>query len=294
MTTTPDLLVRPWPESADPRLITRITPERAGWDYLTMEARRLPLDGVWESYTGGHEMAIVLLGGACSLETNRGTWAHIGRRANVFAGMPHAIYLPRHSDFRLRALTEVCEIAAAWVPTDQDHPIQIVQPESVQIELRGGGNASRQINGILPPAFDCHRLIAVEVYTPGGNWSSYPPHKHDVHTVAPDGHLIEAALEEIYFYKLDKPNGYAIQQVYTADRSLDAIVRAGDNDAVLVPAGYHPVVAAHGYTAYYLNFLAGSAQSLANTDDPRYAHVRAEWGAVDPRLPLVTHVIGHD
>jgi 5-deoxy-glucuronate isomerase len=142
---------------------------------------------------------------------------------------------------------------------------------------------------MLPPGFDCEKLVVVEVYTPGGNWSSYPPHKHDVHTVAPDGALIEADLEEIYYYKFDKPGGYAIQQVYTADRSIDAIVRAQDNDAVLIPAGYHPVVSAHGFNTYYLNILAGSAQSLANTDDPQYAHIRAEWRDKDPRLPFFTH-----
>ncbi len=283
------LLVRPWQDEADPRVISRITPELAGWQYLTMEARRLPFDGVWEAYTAEHEMVIVLLGGICSLETSRGDWARVGRRLDVFSGMPYAFYLPRRTDFRLRALSEVCEIAAAWTPTDQDHPIQLVTPKDVSIELRGAGNATRQIHGIIPPGFDCHRLVAVEVYTPGGNWSSYPPHKHDVHVVGANGELIEADLEEIYFYKIDKPEGYAIQQVYTADRRLDEIIRVQDNEAVLVPEGYHPVVAAHGYTSYYLNFLAGSAQSLANTDDPTYAHVRAEWKDKDPRLPFFTH-----
>ena len=156
------------------------------------------------------------------------------------------------------------------------------------MEIRGGGNATRQINSMIPPGFDCQRLVAVEVYTPSGNWSSYPPHKHDVHRQDEQGNLLEADLEEIYFYKLDRPEGYAYQRVYTADGSRDQLVLARSNDVVLVPEGYHPVVSAHGYTTYYLNFLAGSAQSLANTDDPDYAWIKAQWQTQDPRLPVVS------
>jgi len=281
-----NLLVRPWAEPLNPYLITRITPDLAGWQYLTMEARRLPADEVWEAYTGEHEMAIVILGGTCSIETNRGDFAEVGKRKDVFGGLPHALYLPRRTDFRLRATTDICEIAAAWVPTGEDHPIQLITPAEIKPELRGGGSATRQIHAIIPPGFDCQRLVVSETYSPGGNWSSYPPHKHDTHTVAPDGRLLEAALEEIYYYKIDKPEGYALQQVYTADRRIDAILRARTDDVVLVPEGYHPVVSAHGYTTYYLNFLAGSAQSLANSDDPAFAWLRSTWREKDARLPL--------
>ena len=156
------------------------------------------------------------------------------------------------------------------------------------MEIRGGGNATRQINSLFPPGFDCHRLVAVEVYTPSGSWSSYPPHKHDVHRLDAGGNLIEADLEETYFYKIDRPGGYAVQRVYTADSRLDETVVARDRDVVLVPEGYHPVASAPGYTTYYLNFLAGSAQSLANTDDPDHAWVKQTWREKDPRVPLVT------
>jgi 5-deoxy-glucuronate isomerase len=128
----------------------------------------------------------------------------------------------------------------------------------------------------------------VEVYTPSGNWSSYPPHKHDVHRVDAAGRILEADLEEVYFYKLDRAEGYAIQRVYTADRRLDEVMLARNNDVVLVPEGYHPVASAHGYTTYYLNFLAGSAQSLANSDDPEHAWIKETWTSKDPRVPVVT------
>src|SRR5205814_3171257 len=154
-------------------------------------------------------------------ESSRGRWTHIGDRSSVFQGMPHALYLPRQTQFAVTALSEELDIAYGFCRAERDHEPRLVTPEQVTVEIRGGGNATRQINSLLPPGFDCDRLVAVEVYTPSGNWSSYPPHKHDVHRTDAAGHLIEADLEEIYFYKLDRPEGYAIQRVYTTDRRLD-------------------------------------------------------------------------
>ncbi len=266
----------------------RVTPERAGWQHLRFAARRMRAGQQWEHGTGEAELALVILGGVCSVRSNRGAWDEIGRRPNVFGGMPYALYLPRRTDFTLEAHTEDFDVAYGWCETDEDHPPALVTPERVTVEIRGGANASRQINGMINPGFDCHRLIAVEVYTPSGNWSSYPPHKHDEHRTAPDGSLLEADLDEIYFYKIDRPDGYALQRVYTKDGRLDETLVARNGDVVLVPEGYHPVVSAHGYTAYYLNFLAGSAQSLANSDDPDYAWIKGTWTWKDPRLPVVS------
>jgi 5-deoxy-glucuronate isomerase len=265
----------------------RVTPRAAGWELLHFAARRLSEGERWRHQTGDNELALVILGGVCSLRSSRGKWERIGRRPNVFAGMPYALYLPRHTDFSVEALSEELDIAYGWCATDQDHPPHLVSPEQVGVEIRGGGNATRQINAIIPPGFDCHRLVVVEVYTPSGNWSSYPPHKHDQHREDEYGNLLEADLEEIYFYKIDKPGGYAYQRVYTSDARLDELVMSRHNDAVLVPEGYHPVVSAHGYTTYYLNFLAGSAQSLANMDDPQFAWIKDTWKEQDPRLPIV-------
>lgn len=270
-------------------IFAEVTPERAGWRYLNMAARRLNHGERWAATTGEYEYAHVILGGVCHIRTSRGDFLKVGRRPNVFSGMPYALYLPRHTDFEIEALTDGFEVASCWVPTDQDHPARLVTPTDSTIELRGGGNASRQINSIIPAGFDCHRIVACEVYTPGGNWSSYPPHKHDVHREDGHGNLLEADLEEIYFYKIDRPEGYAYQRVYNDDRSIDALMLARQHDCVLVPEGYHPVVSAHGYTTYYLNFLAGSAQSLAATDDPAYAWIKSTWTAIDPRLPVVDH-----
>ena len=265
----------------------RVTPRTAGWELLHFAARRMSEGEGWRYQTGENELALVILGGVCSVRSSRGEWQRIGRRPNVFAGMPYALYLPRHTEFSVEALSEELDVAYGWCVTDQDHPPHLVSPEQVGVEIRGGGNATRQINAIIPPGFDCHRLVVVEVYTPSGNWSSYPPHKHDQHREDEYGNLLEADLEEIYFYKLDPPEGYAYQRVYTSGGRLDELVMARHNDAVLVPEGYHPVVSAHGYTTYYLNFLAGSAQSLANMDDPQFAWIKDSWKEQDPRLPIV-------
>jgi 5-deoxy-glucuronate isomerase len=270
-------------------IFTHVTAAEAGWQYLNMAARRMGKGETWAFNTDDFEYAHVIFGGQCNIRTSEGEFLQVGRRPNVFSGMPYAVYLSHETDFEIEALTEGFEVASCWVETDQDFPAQLITPADSKIELRGGNNASRQINGIIPPGFNCHRIVAVEVFTPGGNWSSYPPHKHDIHRQDADGNLLEADLEEIYFYKLDRPEGYAYQRVYNDSRSIDAVMMAQNHDMVLVPEGYHPVVSAHGYTTYYLNFLAGSAQSLANADDPAYAWVKDQWTGIDPRLPIVSH-----
>jgi 5-deoxy-glucuronate isomerase len=294
--TNDNILVRPIQNPEDSDLILAITPESAGWDYISFQARRLATGRSWTFHTGENELAIVNFSGRYTVISNRGRWVGVGGRANVFTGAAHALYLPRRTDFTITA-EEGGEFAVAWAPTDEDHAPWLIRPADVPISIRGGDNVSRQINDLLPPGSSVQRLVLVEVYTPSGNWSSYPGHKHDVHRVDANGKLIEADLEEVYFYKIDKPQGYAYQRVYTdagsplhqAGYPMDVLVCAENNCAVIVPEGYHPVVSAPGYTTYYLNVLAGSAQSLANQDDPRYAWVKSSYQTVDPRLPLYTY-----
>lgn len=262
--------------------------EEAGWEFLNFEARLVKEGQVWEGETGENEYALILLGGNYRVESNRGDWRTVNGRKGVFHGIAHTLYLPRHTTFRLTPESEVVDIAYGWCETDEDHPVRFKTPDEVEIEIRGGDNATRQINSLVEPGFDCHRLVSVEVYTPSGNWSSFPAHKHDERVVTEDGVVKEARLEETYFYKIDQPQGYAIQQIYTSDRSLDEMAFARSNDVVMVPKGYHPVVAGHGYHCYYLNFLTGSDQSLANSDDPDHAWIYHSWSGKDPRIPLVT------
>lgn len=290
--TADNLVIHPG-TSPDPDVITEVTPEAAGWDTITFQARRLSPGKAWSFGTGSHELVLVVLGGTLDVTSNKGEWRGLGRRPHVFAGLPHALYLPRHTAFTVTAASD-CEFAVAWAAADQDFPPRLVTPADVSIEIRGGDHATRQINGMLKPGFPCQRLVVVEVYTPGGNWSSYPPHKHDVHLVAADGSLAQADLDEVYYYKLDRPEGYALQRVYTdatsplhrAGYPIDAAVIARDNDVVLIPEGYHPVSSPVGYTAYYLNILAGSVQSLASYDDPEFAWVKDSYRTLDPRVPV--------
>ncbi|MCB9102788.1 MAG: 5-deoxy-glucuronate isomerase [Anaerolineales bacterium] len=290
--TAENILVRPIPNPRDPDLILSVTPQEAGWDYISFQVRQLAAGKKWSFSSGENELALVVFNGCFDVTTDKDAWIGLERQS-VFAGGPYALYLPRRTDFTVRA-ERSGEFAVTWVPTNEDHEPWLIQPGDVTISVRGGDNVSRQINDLLPPGSPVHRLVLVEVYTPSGNWSSYPPHKHDVHIEDETGNLIEADLEEVYFYKIDKPEGYAYQRVYTDDNSplhqagqpIDALVRAEHNTAVLVPEGYHPVVSAPGYTTYYLNVLAGSAQSLANQDDPRYTWVKENYQGVDERLPL--------
>jgi 5-deoxy-glucuronate isomerase len=164
---------------------------------------------------------------------------------------------------------------------------RLVRPEDVEIEVRGCGNATRQINHIVKPEFPAQRLLVVEVFTPAGNWSSYPPHKHDEDH--PPGEVI---LEEVYYYRTpsDPPGAFAVQRLYSPEHGTDITATVRDGDIMLVPHGYHTTAAAHGYDLYYLNGLAGDRRSMAAADDPALAWVRPAWEQLelDPRVPLVT------
>jgi 5-deoxy-glucuronate isomerase len=265
----------------------QISPESAGWDFLNFSAVRLSENKNWYKRTEDNELAVVILGGSARIETKDISWDHVGSRKDVFSGMPTAVYIPKDNWVRITAETGSLEFGVGWCKALNDHQVKLITPEEIKVEIRGGGNATRQINQIILPGFDCDRLVVVEVYTPSGNWSSYPPHKHDTRKFDSEGKLLEADLEEIYYYKIDRPEGFAYQRIYTADRKLDELLMVQDNELVLSPEGYHPVVAAHGYNVYYLNMLAGSDQSLASSDDPLFAWVKTRWDHLDPRLPLV-------
>jgi len=258
-----------------------LEPAGMGFEYLKLQVQRIRAGEKLKGSTDSNELGIVGLGGRFDLESTQGSWKSVGSRANVFTGMPWAVYLPLRTDFSVAALTD-CDLAFCYSRAEISYPAALITPKDVRIEIRGGANATRQINHIITPEFPAQRLLVVEVYTPSGNWSSYPPHKHDVHN--PPG---EVDLEELYYYRIDRPEGYAIQRVYTRDHRLDETLTVRDGDLVLIPEGYHPVVAAHGYNIYYLNVLAGTARSMAASDDPDYGWVRDTWREKDPRVPVV-------
>ncbi|WP_299530165.1 5-deoxy-glucuronate isomerase [Ulvibacterium sp.] len=279
------LLVKPKTGS---RIYHQISPESAQWEYLSFEAREMVQDETWEWDTQENEMVIVLLSGNFKVESDKGNWQTLNGRKDVFRGVAHTLYLPRHTKFRLEATSAILDIAYGWCKSDEDFPAKFVTPEETPVVIFGGDNATRQFNDLVPPGFGCHSIVVREVYTPSGNWSSFPAHKHDERILDEDGTVLEPIQEETYFYKFQKSEAYAIQQVYTKDRSLDEIVRPRHNDVVMIPKGFHPVVAEHGFHCYYLNFLAGTDQCLANTTDPDHEWIYDSWTSKDKRLPLVT------
>ena len=254
--------------------------QQAGWDHMSFFVRRLQPGEVFRTDTVGEEVAFVILGGTCTVNWGLGA-KHVGKRKHVFDGFPYALYLPSASTVTFTADT-VCEIAECRVPSEARLEPKLITPSDVVSSLRGGGNASRQIVDIITPLFPADKLMVIEVYTPGGNWSSYPPHKHDVHN--PPG---EVDLDEIYYYRIRQPGGFAFQHLYSGKHGKDQMLKAVDGDTVLVHSGYHPVVAGPGYDVYYLNFLAGSSRALAVTEDPNHVWIRSTWKDTDPRLPLV-------
>ena len=260
--------------------LLRLPREEAEWEWMSFFVRRIGPGEAYRTVTKGEEAVFVLLGGVCTVDWGQGTRS-VGKRKNVFDGLPYAVYVPAGHQIAFTG-ESLCEIAECRVPSDAKLEPKLISPADVSVNLRGGGNASRQIIDIMASSFPADKLIAVEVYTPGGNWSSYPPHKHDVHNPP-----AEVDLDEIYYYRIDQPrDGFALQHLYS-DQSEHRTVKVHDGDAVLVHDGFHPVVAGPGYDVYYLNFLAGTARTMAVTEDPKHLWIKSTWKETDPRLPLV-------
>jgi 5-deoxy-glucuronate isomerase len=281
MTSEFDLLIHPNPLGPDEAgEIISVNPDRAGWRYISFGVRTVRAGDQLSAETGPNETALVLLGGRCDVESTAGTWKDLGKRRNVFDGLPYALYLPRQTTYAVKARTHL-EVAVCSTKAEHSFPARLVQPQDVTVEIRGGKNVTRQIYHVIKPEFPAHRLLIVEVYTPSGNWSSYPPHKHDQ---ANSPH--EVKLEEIYYYKMSHPDGFAIQRLYTRDGRMDETLTVRHNDLVLVREGYHPVVAGPGSHCYYLNVLAGDVRSMQASDDPTYAWVRQSWAPQETDSPL--------
>jgi len=254
--------------------------EEAGWEWMSFRVIRLNPGEALESSSRIEESVLLLLGGTCQADWGSGRQL-IGKRKNVFDGLPYAIYLPAGTRATLRAKT-VCEIAQCTVPSQKRSEPKLITPQDCGTGLRGGENSSRQIVEVIRPDFPADRLVVFEVYTPGGNWSSYPPHKHDVHNPP-----AEVDLDEIYYYRIQEPNGFALQNLYHSGNGKDVVVKARDGDVVLVRDGFHPVVAGPGYDVYYLNFLAGTSRTMSITEDRNHTWIRSTWKQPDPRLPMV-------
>jgi 5-deoxy-glucuronate isomerase len=259
-----NLLVKPGRPDADGR-IHSVTPASAGWTYVGFEVYRLKAGQSLRRDTGDREACIVMLSGRARVGAGGEDFGMIGGRASPFEPDPWSLYAPARSHWSLAAETD-CEIGVCTAPAEGKLPARVIRPDEVGQETRGKGSNTRHVRNILPETEAAESLLVVEVITPSGNWSSYPPHKHDR-----DALPNESFLEETYYHRLDPPSGFALQRVYTDDRSLDETLAAYDGDVVLVPKGYHPVGAPHGYELYYLNVMAGPKRIWKFHNDPAHA-----------------------
>jgi 5-deoxy-glucuronate isomerase len=259
------LLIKPALAAAD-GVRLRVTPASAGWRYVGFEVRALGKGARFVMSTGATEICLVVLSGKARAKSGDFDSGPIGERLNVFAGLPWSLYVPPHRELEVEAI-EDCELALCSAPAEGRLPPRVIPPAEVESLVRGKGTNARHIRNILPETAAAESLLVVEVITPGGHWSSYPPHKHDR-----DAFPEETYLEETYYHRLSPPQGFALQRIYTDDRSLDETMAVSDGDVVLVPRGYHPVGAAHGYDLYYLNTMAGPKRMWRFHNDP--AH---EW-----------------
>jgi 5-deoxy-glucuronate isomerase len=259
---------------ASGREIVDVTPERAGWTHVGFRALRLAAGDVETLETGARELCVVVLAGRIDLHAGHQRFQSIGTRDSVFDGRsPAAVYVPPDHAVRIAARSSA-EIALCSAPGDRrPRGVRLLDPAAMKRSVRGQGSNTRHVCDILPhddPT--AAHLLVVEVLTPAGHSSSYPPHKHD-----DEQPPLETQLEETYYHRLHPPQGFAFQRVYTDDRSLDEAMAVEDHDVVMVPRGYHPVVAPHGYDLYYLNVMAGPHRHWVFRNDP--AH---EW-MLEPR-----------
>jgi 5-deoxy-glucuronate isomerase len=258
------LLLKPRRDLPD-GLVHRVTPESAGWTYVGFDVHELRPGNALCRETGEREACLVLLGGKARVEAGGESFGVVGARSSVFDGSPWSVYVPARSSWRLVAETGL-ELGVCSAPGKGTLPARVIPPEEVGEETRGKGANTRHVRNILSEDAPAESLLVVEVVTPAGNWSSYPPHKHD-RDALPE----ESYLEETYYHRLRPAQGFALQRVYTDDRSLDVTMAVEDGDVVLVPRGYHPVGAAHGYDLFYLNVMAGPKRTWRFHNDPAHA-----------------------
>jgi 5-deoxy-glucuronate isomerase len=274
--------------------VTTVTPKDANWAMSSLRVVDLEPGGNVEMETGEDEIVVVPLWGSCDVDSHSelgigSGQAHLEGRSSVFSAVTDVAYVPRDSVVRLRSPSGG-RFALAGARAQSRHPFQHVKAGDVPVELRGAGNMSRQVNNVgVPGVIDADRIIVCEVLTPAGNWSSYPPHKHDKDRPG------ESVLEEIYYFEVgsspDGTPGIAYQRVYASDeRPIDVLAEVRSGDVVLVPYGWHgPAMAVPGYDLYYLNVMAGPGERIwLVCDDPAHGWVKTSWAdaQIDPRLPM--------
>ncbi len=255
------LLVKPKGTSGK---VHDITPASAGWGYVGFGLYRLAPGETAAEATGDREVILVLVEGKAHVTAAGQDWGVMGERMDVFERTPpHALYIPNGSNWQAVATTP-CTLAVCTAPGKGGHPARRLGPDGITLTPRGTGANTRYINNIAMEALDvADSLLVTEVYTPQGNWSSYPSHRHDE-----DDFPRMTYLEETYYMRLNPAQGFGFQRVYTEDGSLDEPIAFKNHDVTLVPRGHHPCGAPYGYDLYYLNVMAGPRRNWRFQNDP--------------------------
>ena len=260
------LLVKPAAPNEEHCVIS-VTPESAGWSHVGFAVYQLAAGQRVRFREQQRETCIVVLSGTVGVRVGDTAFEGVGERTSVFDDVsPGAVYVPAGADAEITAGT-AADLALCSAPAARGGEARLIPAGKIAKETRGEGTNVRHVRAILPQTEPAENLLIYEVITPGGHWSSYPPHKHDTDSI-PE----ESALEETYYHLLNPEQGFAFQRVYTDDRRIDETMTVEHGDCVLVPEGYHPVGAPHGYDLYYLNVMAGPKRSWIFRNDP--AH---EW-----------------
>ena len=271
------VLIKPHNERIDGIVRTvGVTPETAGWQYVSFAVYHLRKGQRLSGAANGRETALIVLSGIGSGELNGQSVGQLGKRLSVFEEKaPYALYLSEDGSYQLTCTSDSMELAVASAPTTHQHlPACVIRPQDVSVELRGEGNTRRRVQHILDTDQEAERLLLVEVITPAGNWSSFPPHKHDT-----ENPPHEAYLEETYYHHIQPADGFAFQRVYTYN-GFDETVAVQDGSLVLVPKGYHVVSAAPGCDLYYLNVMAGPRRAWLYQVDPAFQRLLPPSGKI--------------
>jgi 5-deoxy-glucuronate isomerase len=258
------LRVRPHTAAADGTVL-EVTPASAGWIHVGFKLVKLAAGQRHAGGESGREACLVIVSGLADVDAGGRRFMHVGGRSSPFEDRaPGAVYVPAGVAWEVIASGPV-ELAVCTAPgTGQGEP-RLIAESAMSREVRGEGTNTRYVRNILPQTEPADGLLVVEVITPGGHWSSYPPHKHDTAEAG-----AETALEETYYHRLNPPQGFAFQRVYTDDRSLDETVCVEDGDVVMVPRGSHPGGTAHSYDLYYRNVMAGPHRQWIFRNDPAH------------------------
>ncbi len=273
MTTEP---IRHLASGSGPGTLLGITPEAVGWKYVSSSVVALASGETHQGNAGPNEVAIVPLSGSARFEFAGQT--HTVSRCDVFTELPHVAYLPPRTAWTITAL-DAFEFATGGVPAEGRLPARLFTPGELTSSVRGGANVSRGVTGTLDLGLPAERLLVYEIVTPSGNWSSWPPHRHD-------GTNGSTYHEETYYFRLQPRNGFAIQRIYSPESELDLSLCARDGDLILVHEGYHTVTTAPGTNAYYLNFLGGDVRPVTQYIDPAYAWVAQDWEGKPTAIPV--------